>query len=127
MHGGGIAKGVSLLTVWCGNMLVNAGAVLFALGVALLTGSISLAAPRLSVFGRILAWCGGPALFYLYIYQRIPMLVGANFGFHVSMPGCYAAVCVIVTVLIAFALVWITGKRSSISQRSKDGRKLRFF
>lgn len=127
MHGGGIAKGVPLLTVWCGNMLVNAGAVLFALGVALLTGSISLAAPRLSVFGRILAWCGGPALFYLYIYQRMPMLVGAHFGVHVSSPRCYAAVCVIVTVLIAFALVWITGKSSSISLRSKDGRKLRFF
>lgn len=102
MHGGGIAKGVPLLTVWCGNMLVNAGAVLFALGVALLTGSISLAAPRLSVFGRILAWCGGPALFYLYIYQRIPMLVGAHYGLNIQMGELYAAVCVAGTVLIAW-------------------------
>lgn len=102
MHGGGIAKGVPLLTVWCGNMLVNAGAVLFALGVALLTGSISLAAPRLSVFGRILAWCGGPALFYLYIYQRMPMLVGAHYGLHIQMGELYAAVCIAGTVLIAW-------------------------
>ena len=81
-------------------MLVNAGAVLFALGVALLTGGISLAAPRLSVFGRILAWCGGPALFYLYIYQRIPMLVGAHYELHVSMPGYYAAVCILLLCLL---------------------------
>lgn len=122
-----LTRGWPVLSCWSGNMLANAGAVLFALGVALLTGSLSLGAPQLNRCGKWLAWCGGPALFYLYIYQRMPMLVGAHFGVHVSSPRCYAAVCVIVTVLIAFALVWITGKRSSISQRSKDGRKLRFF
>lgn len=127
MHGGDLVKELPLLSFWCGSMLDNAGAVLFALGVALLTGSISLAAPRLSVCGRVLAWCGGPALFYLYIYQRIPMLVGSHYELHTSMPEFYAAACVIVTVLIAFSLVRIAGKSSSVSQPGKDGRKLRFF
>ena len=113
MHGGGMAKGLPLLSFWCGNMLVNAGAVLFALGVALLTGSISLAAPRLSVFGRILAWCGGPALFYLYIYQRMPMLVGAHFGIHDSSPMLYALVCIVMTVLIAWLIVQLQRRTTS--------------
>ena len=105
MHGGGMAKGLPFLTVWCGNMLVNAGAVLFALGVALVAGSISLVVPRLSACGRMLAWCGGPALFYLYIYQRMPMLVGAHFGIHTSMPGCYTAACIGITLLAAWLCV----------------------
>ena len=102
MHGGGMSKGFPLLQVWCGNMLVNTGAVLFALGVALLTGSISLMAPRLSVCGHMLAWCGGPALFFLYIYQRIPMLLGTHCGLNIHHGELYAAVCISCTVLIAW-------------------------
>ena len=105
MHGGDLVKELPLLSFWCGSMLDNAGAVLFALGVALLTGSISLAAPRLSACGRMLAWCGGPALFYLYIYQRMPMLVGVHFGIHVSSPGCYTAACIGITLLAAWLCV----------------------
>lgn len=100
-HGREWVDGMPVLEVWSGNMLVNAGVAFFALGVALLTGSLSLLAPRLSTGGRWLAWCGGPALFYLYIYQRIPMLVGRHFGIEGSHPYVYLIACIFITMLMA--------------------------
>lgn len=98
-------------------MLANAGAVLFAMGVALLTGSLSLGAPQLNRCGKWLAWCGGSALFYLYIYQRIPMLLGAHWEMNRSMGTMYCAMCVGLTMLIAWLVLYagrvIKGRVSS--------------
>lgn len=102
MDGFDLARGLPLLSHWSGSMLSNVGSVLFAFGVALLTGSISLYFPHLSLPGRILAWCGGPALFYLYIYQRIPMILGAHYGMNIEVGNAYLLMCIVFTVLIAW-------------------------
>jgi hypothetical protein len=90
---------------WFRGMWGNVGSVLFATGVALLAGSWSILFPTVSGGGRWLAWCGGPALFYIYIYQRIPMLLGQRFGLASWSGNIYWCVCVCVTLLIAWGAV----------------------
>ena len=48
---------------------------------------------------RFLCWCGGSGLFCLYIFQRIPMIVGGGLG---AAPIVYQAICILCTLLIAY-------------------------
>ena len=95
---------------WFRGMWGNVGSVLFATGVALLAGSWSILFPSVSTAGRWLAWCGGPALFYIYIYQRIPMLLGQRFGLASWSGNIYWCVCVCATLLIALGAVRFSGR-----------------
>ncbi len=103
-HARELVEVLPVLSFWCGSMLANFGAVLFAWGVALAVGRYSMAYPRLGAGGRALAWCGGPALFYLYIYQRIPMLLGQHFGLQ-EMGYVYLVGCAAVMVLMAWGML----------------------
>lgn len=89
-----------------GTTLSNTGAVLFAGGVALLAGWLSVAGVSPAGMGKLLVWCGGPALFYLYIFQRLPMLVGDHFGMAASHGYAYFILCLVVTVALAWLAMW---------------------
>ncbi len=89
-----------------GTTLSNTGAVLFAGGVALLAGWLSVAGFSPAKNGKLLVWCGGPALFYLYIFQRLPMLVGDHFGMAASHGYAYFILCLVVTVALAWLAMW---------------------
>lgn len=77
--------------------LNNFSAILFALGVTLLFSCVEL--KRNPSF---LCWCGGSALFYLYIFQRIPMMIGAGAGWHTESPFMYELFCVVGTLANAW-------------------------
>lgn len=81
--------------------LTNFPAILFALGVTLLFSCISLKRSP-----RFLCWSGGAGLFFLYIFQRIPMMIGARAGWNADSPFFYQLFCVVVTLGIA----WCTSR-----------------
>lgn len=88
--------------------LNNISAILFAFGITLVFSCISLKHTP-----RFLCWCGGFGLFFLYIFQRIPMLIGARAGWNAKFPFMYQLFCVIVTVFIAWCASKIFPKISS--------------
>ena len=100
-----------------GTAVANIGAVMFACGLALFAGWLSVAGYEPAKLGRILVWCGGPALFYLYIYQRVPMLVGKHYGLPESHGYAYFITCLVVTVLIAWLALYINGKLQGLRKR----------
>ena len=87
----------------------NAAAVFFALGVTFIFSCVTL--KRLPHF---LCWSGGAGLFFLYIFQRIPMLVGARAGWHTEHAFLYQCFCVAGTLVIA----WIFSKLFPMLVRS---------
>lgn len=76
--------------------LHNIAAMLFALGITLVFSCISLKKQP-----TFLCWSGGAGLFFIYIFQRIPMLVGEKAGWSVEYPFAYQLFCVVTTLLIA--------------------------
>ncbi len=74
----------------------NIAAILFAFGITLLFSCISIRNPPL-----FLCWSGGPALFYLYIFQRIPMIIGAKAEWNQHHLFLYELFCFVSTLLIA--------------------------
>lgn len=86
---------------WLGyDILGNIGAVLYAFGLCLMQGCVEWKRPL-----PLLVWCGGPALFYLYILQRLPMLVGAYFGWNTEYRDAYVAACFLLTLLLAYIAI----------------------
>lgn len=80
-------------------IVANIGAVLYVLGVCLVQGCISW--KRLSF---IMVWLGGPALFCIYIFQRIPMNIGRYFGWNTSCRDLYVIFCFIATIALALLM-----------------------
>ena len=74
----------------------NIGAVIFAFAIYLLFSAI-----RLEKKPIFLCWGGGAALFYLYVFQRIPMYLGFRWGLNQSMPVVYGIICAVITILLA--------------------------
>lgn len=81
------------------NYGANIGAILFATGVMFIFSALSL--KRVPAF---LCWSGSSALFFLYIFQRIPMMVGAYLGWHTNHPYLYEFFCIAITI----ALAWVS-------------------
>lgn len=77
--------------------IVIAGSILFAFGLTLTYGCISFR--RLPKF---MVWAGGAALFPLYIFQRIPMIIGLHFGLNETYPHLYIAACLALSIALAF-------------------------
>ena len=77
--------------------IVIAGSILFAFGLTLTYGCISFR--RLPKF---MVWAGGVALFPLYIFQRVPMIIGRHFGLNETHPHLYIAACLVVSIALAF-------------------------
>lgn len=77
-----------------------AGSILFAFGLTLTYGCISLR--RLPKF---MVWAGGAALFPLYIFQRIPMIIGRHFGLNETCPHLYIAACLTLSIALAFVFL----------------------
>ncbi len=88
--------------------VMNIGAILFAMGVLFACSGITL--KRKTVF---LCWSGGPALFFLYIFQRIPMILGAHWGWQTSSPYLYELFCITASILIA----WLCTKIFAVVDR----------
>lgn len=84
-----------LLAPW--PYLNNISAILFAFGVTLIFFCISVQKTP-----RFLCW----SLFFVYIFQRIPMLVGAKEGWNHESPFIYQLFCFVATLAIA----WLTSK-----------------
>ena len=93
-----------------GTAVSNVGAIMFAWALALVAGWMSVVGYEPGKLGRILVWCGGPALFYLYIFQRLPMLVGAHYGLPEAHGYAYFIMCLVGTVLIAWLALYVNGK-----------------
>lgn len=75
----------------------NAGAIMFAFGITFAFSGIIVKRPP-----SFLCWCGGPGLFFLYIFQRIPMLIGVHLEWHTTSTIFYEAFCILTTLAIAW-------------------------
>lgn len=69
-------------------------AIVFTLLIVLCTMKIKLKSP-------ILNWLG-QQLFLIYILQRIPMIIGQYYGYNVTHPYRYFAICFIITILLTY-------------------------
>ena len=79
----------------------NLGAIIFALGILFIFSAFSF-----KRYPTFLCWSGGSALFCLYIFQRIPMVVGAHWGWNTTSPWLYEGFCITATLVIA----WLSTK-----------------
>lgn len=77
--------------------LRNISTVSFGLGVCLLFSCIHLQRKP-----RFLCWCGGPALFSLFIFQRIPMMVGRYEEMNTNYPQIYIFLCIVLTLVLGW-------------------------
>ena len=110
----GLALQVTLRTIGEVPLLVlvlvrNVGCIVFAHGVCFFFAGVRFA--RVPAF---LVWSGGAALFYLYIFQRIPMLVGKHGGMHVAYPLAYQVGCAICSLVIAWGACRIFPRMDAI-------------
>lgn len=96
-------------------LVQNSGCILFAIGVSLISGGV-----RYVCAPRFLVWSGGAALFYLYIFQRIPMLVGKHWGIGETYPMMYQMGCFICTLFIAWGCCWVFPRLDSLIWRKKN-------
>lgn len=86
---------------WLGiTLLGNFGSVLYALGICLVQGCISYKRPF-----PLLVWCGGTALFFIYILQRLPMITGAYFGWNIEYREAYVGGCLSMSFLLAYIAI----------------------
>ena len=79
----------------------NIGGAIFALGITWIYACFSF--KRIPHF---LLWSGGIALFYIYILQRIPMMLGVYWSFNLSHPMAYIICCTIATIFLAGLFVY---------------------
>ena len=98
-----------VLNYWVGSLIANLGAGLFALGWALVAGWLSLVMPLLSRPARFLAFCGGPALFYIYMLHGIPLQQGKRMGL-VAYGECYLVLSLLTTVLLVWGAFQVNKK-----------------
>lgn len=90
----------------------NLGCIIFGLGTLWLFAGI-----RFRRTPKFLVWSGGSALFYLYVFHQLPMLLGKHWLSNTESPLIYQAMCIIVTIVLAWAacrifarldaLIWI--------------------
>lgn len=109
------------LPAFFANWLRNISTVSFALGVCLFFSCI-----RLKRLPRFLCWSGGPALFTLYIFQRIPMIIGKNEGICSAYPQLFILLCFVATLVLGWLglkcfsfldkLIFPSGKKTRTQQ-----------
>lgn len=102
MMGGTLIYRAMIILTHCFDLpiLVNCGSVLYAVGLCLLQGCIAWKRPA-----PLILWMGGPALFFLYIFQRIPMNIGKFFGWNTNHRDLYIVACLVVTMAIAYLMI----------------------
>ena len=76
--------------------LQNMAAITFAFGITLLFSCITL-----NRMPKFLVWSGGVGLFWLYILQRIPMIIGAHEKWQISHVFLYQLFCIVFTIASA--------------------------
>lgn len=96
-------------------LCANIGSILFIIGLTYCFACVSFK-NKPSPF---MVWSGGPALFYLYIFQRIPMLIGAHHGWTREHTFLYQAGCFIATMAIALVCTKLFPKLDSLIFREK--------
>lgn len=111
IHGGILVCGALILYRLLRSIpyLNNISAIIFALGVTMVFSCISL--KRIPV---VLSWSGGAGLFYLYIFQRIPMIIGANHEWQQYSTFLYQLFCFVITLLLAFGASILFSKIDSV-------------
>lgn len=82
--------------------LANSYHMLYAAGIVLIMSCISF--KKLNPF---MVWCGGPALFYLYIFQRIPMIIAKHIDFAPSMRPVYMLTAAVSSLILAAAAMFL--------------------
>lgn len=114
--GGGMVLVTAILyrKIACYPYLNNITAILFALGITLVFACISLKRSP-----RMLCWCGGAGLFYLYIFQRIPMIIGVNHGLLAYSTLWYQIFSLVCTVILALATSHFFSKMDNIIFKAK--------
>lgn len=86
-------------------MAASAGSIMYVLGLTLAYGCIS--------FKRIpkaLVWVGGAGLFPLYIFQRIPMMVGKHYLINSWSATVYIIICMVATIGLAIIASYLFKK-----------------
>ena len=90
----------------------NFGSIMFAVGVTWFFAALTFKqAPS------FLLWSGGSALFYIYILQRIPMMLGVYWGVNYSHPTLYNTACMLITILLAFVFVFVPRYAAKIAKQ----------
>lgn len=64
---------------------------------------------KLSIHSKFLTWMG-EHLFWVYILQRIPMLVLQHIGVADKYPYMYLYVCFVITIILAHYINILAGK-----------------
>ena len=95
-----------VLNFWAGSLIANSGAGFFALGMALFAGWLSLVSPKLSRAAGFLSYCGGPALFYIYMLHMIPLMLGQQFGLS-AYGECYLVVSLLITAILTYVALQV--------------------
>lgn len=95
-----------ILNFWAGSLVANTGAGLFALGMALFAGWLSLVSPKLSRAAGFLSYCGGPALFYIYMLHMIPLMLGQQFGLS-AYGEWYLVVSLLITAILTYVALQV--------------------
>lgn len=97
----------------------NTGTIIFALGICFLFSCITITKTP-----RFLCWSGGAALFFLYIFQRIPMRIGSYWALNKEYPYLYELFCIGLTIFIAWLSTIIFNRLDklcvNIIRKSKD-------
>ena len=105
---------VGILTILCGMVFYrhsiglfgfygpNIGAIAFAMGITFIFSVIHFKRTP-----QFLNWSGGAALFYLYIFQRIPRLIGYRLAWNTQRPYLYEIFCLCVTIAIALVCIQV--------------------
>lgn len=95
--------GLPILKVWFGSMLANAGAVLFAMGIALVVARLSVCMPSPVFLGSaFLKWCGGSALIYIFLLHNLPIRVVRELGWSAHYELGALLTCAGVTLILAY-------------------------
>ncbi|MBE6409980.1 MAG: acyltransferase family protein [Akkermansia sp.] len=95
----------------------NIPTVIFAMGVCLTFSCI-----RMRKIPAFLSWSGGPALFTLYIFQRIPMIIGVNEGLKDSYPQVYILCCLLGTLFLGWLGMKFFSALDKLIFRVKDNK-----
>lgn len=102
----GWCREMPLLRVWFGSLVANAGAILFAGGMALGVARATMLQCDLQggIIGRFLLWCGGSSLIYIFLLHNLPMHIGAYMEWNRNHEVLYFVFCVLFTLLSVFIL-----------------------
>lgn len=105
-------------TMLCKMYVQNWGCIIFALGILWFLSNIKFA--RKPTF---LVWCGGTGVFFLYVFHELFMLLGIHLGLNYEHPTTYQAMCIILTLVLAWLFCKIMPRLDALIWLDKESHK----